>query len=47
METHTEISRQSANCSAPSKIAKTIGADLEIVDEWLDVGAVDHAVFRW
>ena len=45
METHTEISRQSANLFSAEQVAKTIGADLETINEWLDVGAVDRAVF--
>src|SRR5437762_11244972 len=54
METHTEISRQSVNLFSAEQVAKTIGADLETVNEWadletvnewLDVGAMDRAVF--
>jgi hypothetical protein len=45
MQTHTEISRQSPNLFSAEQIAKTIGADLETVNEWIDVGAVDRATF--
>ena len=46
METHTEISRQSVNLFSAEQVAKTIGADLEkAANEWLDVGAMDRAVF--
>ncbi len=45
METHTEISRQYPNLFSAEQVAKAIGADLETVNEWLDVGAVDRAVF--
>jgi hypothetical protein len=46
METHTEISRQSSpNLFSAEQVAKAIGADLETVNEWLDVGALDRAVF--
>jgi hypothetical protein len=41
----TEISRQSPNLFSAEEIAKTIGADLEIVSDWLEVGAIDRAVF--
>jgi hypothetical protein len=45
METHTEISRQNPNLFSAEQVAKAIGTDLETVNEWLDVGAVDRAVF--
>lgn len=45
METHTEISRQYPYLFSAEQVAKAIGADLETVNEWLDVGAVDRAVF--
>jgi hypothetical protein len=45
METHTEISGQSDNLFSAEQVAKAIGTDLETVNEWLDVGAVDRAVF--
>jgi hypothetical protein len=32
-------------CSAPPKVAETIGTDLETITEWLEVGAIDRAVF--
>jgi hypothetical protein len=40
-----EISRQSANLFSAEQVAKAIGADLETVNEWLDVGAIDRVVF--
>ncbi len=45
MQTHTEISRQSPNLFSAEQVAKTIGADLDTVNGWLDVGAIDRAVF--
>jgi hypothetical protein len=45
MHTHTEISRQGPNLFSAEQVAKTIGADLETVNEWLEVGAIDRAVF--
>jgi hypothetical protein len=45
MQTHTEISRQGPNLFSAQQVAKTIGADLETVNEWLEVGAIDRAVF--
>ena len=46
METHTEISRRSSpNLFSAEQVAKAIGADLETVNEWLDVCALDRAVF--
>ena len=40
MHTHTEISRQGPNLFSAEQVAKTIGADLETVNEWLEVGAI-------
>jgi hypothetical protein len=45
METHTEISRQNLNLFSAEQVAKAIGTDLETVNEWLEVGAVDRATF--
>jgi hypothetical protein len=45
MQTHTEISRQSHNLFSAEEVAETIGADLETVNEWLEVGAIDRAIF--
>ncbi len=45
MQTHTEISRQSPDLFSAEQLAKTIGADLDIVREWLDAGAIDRAIF--
>jgi hypothetical protein len=45
MQTQTEISRESHNLFSAEEVAKTIGADLETVNEWLEVGAIDRAIF--
>jgi hypothetical protein len=45
METNTEISRQNPNLFSAEQVAKAIGTDLETLNEWLDLGAVDRAVF--
>jgi hypothetical protein len=42
---HTEVSRQSPNLFSAEEVAKTIGADLKTVTDWLEVGAIDRAVF--
>jgi hypothetical protein len=41
----TEISRHSPNLFSALEVATTIGADLETITEWLQVGAIDRAVF--
>jgi hypothetical protein len=41
----TEIARQSTNLFSASEVAKTIGADLETINGWLQVGAINRAVF--
>src|SRR6266581_2246342 len=45
MQTQTEISRESHNLFSAEEVAETIGADLETVNEWLEVGAIDRAIF--
>ena len=45
MQTQTEISRESHNHFSAEEVAETIGADLETVNEWLEVGAIDRAIF--
>lgn len=45
MQTHTEISRESDNLFSAEQVAETIGADLKTVNEWLEVGAIDRAIF--
>jgi hypothetical protein len=45
METRTEISRQNPKLLSAEQVAKAIGTNLETINEWLDVGAVDRAVF--
>jgi hypothetical protein len=45
MQTQTEISRESHNLFSAEKVAETIGADLKTVNEWLEVGAIDRAIF--
>jgi hypothetical protein len=42
---YTEISRESPNLFSATEVAATIGADLETINEWLEVGAIDRAVF--
>jgi hypothetical protein len=37
---HTELSRQSPNLFSAEEVAKTIGADLKTVTNWLEVGAM-------
>ena len=41
----TEVSRQSTNLFSATEVAETIGADLETIDAWHQVGAIDRAVF--
>ena len=41
----TEVSRQSTNLFSASEVAETIGTDLETINAWLQVGAIDRAVF--
>ena len=41
----TEVSRQSTNLFSATEVAETIGADLETINTWLQVGAIDRAVF--
>ena len=41
----TEVSRQSTNLFSATEVAETLGADLETIDRWLEVGAIDRAVF--
>ena len=41
----TEISRQRTNLFSASEVAETIGADLETINAWPEVGAIDRAVF--
>jgi len=41
----TEISRQRTNLFSATEVAETIGADLETINAWLEVGAIDRAVF--
>ena len=43
METHTGISRP--NLFSAEQVAKAIGTDLETINEWIDVGALDRATF--
>jgi hypothetical protein len=42
MQTQT---RESHNLFSAEEVAETIGADLETVNEWLEVGAIDRAIF--
>ena len=41
----TEVSRQSTNLFSAMEVAETIGTDLETINAWLQVGAIDRAVF--
>ena len=41
----TGLSRQSTNLFSATEVAETIGADLETINTWLQVGAIDRAVF--
>ena len=41
----TEASRQSINLFSATEVAETIGANLETINSWLEVGAIDRAVF--
>ena len=41
----TEVSRQSTNLFSAGEVAETIGADLKTINAWLQVGAIDRAVF--
>ncbi len=45
MQPHTEILRRSPNLFSMEEVAETIGADLDTVNRWLKVGAIDRAVF--
>src|SRR5262249_19769910 len=42
---HTEISHRGSNLFSATEVAETIGTDLETINEWLEVGAIDRAVF--
>jgi len=41
----TGLSHQSTNLFSATEVAETIGADLETINTWLQVGAIDRAVF--
>jgi hypothetical protein len=45
VQPHTEISHRSSSLFSATKVAETIGTDLETIIEWLEVGAIDRAVF--
>ena len=45
VQPHTEISHRSSNLFSATEVAETIGTDLETINEWLEVGAIDRAVF--
>jgi hypothetical protein len=42
---HTEVSRRSSNLFSVTEVAARIGADLETVTDWVEIGAIDRAVF--
>ena len=45
VQPHTEISHRSPNLFSATEVAETIGTDLETINQWLEVGAIDRAVF--
>ena len=45
MQPNTEISHRNSNLFSATEVAETIGTDLETINEWLEVGAIDRAVF--
>jgi hypothetical protein len=45
VQPNTEISHRSSNLFSAIEVAETIGTDLETINEWLEVGAIDRAVF--
>ena len=45
MQPNTEISHRSSNLFSATEVAETIGTDLETINEWLEVGAIDRALF--
>jgi hypothetical protein len=45
VQPNPQISRESRNLFSATEVAATIGADLETINEWLEVGAIDRAVF--
>jgi hypothetical protein len=45
VQPHTEISHRSPNLLSAAEVAETIGTDLETINEWLEVGAIDRAIF--
>ena len=45
MQPQTEISPQSPNLFSATEVAETIGTDLETINKWLDVGAIDRTIF--
>jgi hypothetical protein len=42
---HTEVSRESPNLFTATEVAATIGVDLATINQWLEIGAIDRAVF--
>jgi hypothetical protein len=45
VQPNTEISHRSYNLFSAIEVAETIGTDLETINKWLEVGAIDRAVF--
>ena len=45
MQPHIEISYRGSNLFSATEVAETIGTDLETINTWLQVGAIDRAVF--
>jgi hypothetical protein len=42
---HNDVSRESRNLFTATEVAAAIGADLETINEWMEVGAIDRTVF--
>src|SRR5262249_37569721 len=45
VQPNTEISHRNSNLFSATEVAETIGTDLETINGWLEVGAIDRAVF--
>ena len=45
VQPNTEISRRTSKLFSATEVAETIGSDLETINEWLEVGAIDRALF--
>src|SRR5262249_25869981 len=45
VQPNTEISHRTSNLFSAIEVAETIGTDLETINEWLEVGAIDRWLF--